>query len=84
MDSLTDRQLQILAFENQWWRHAGTKDQAIRDQFEVTAVRYYQELNQLIDSPAATEHDPVLVKRLRRVRAQRQAQRAARSGRAAS
>jgi hypothetical protein len=70
-DGLTDREQQILAFERKWWKHAGSKEQAIRDQFGVSATRYYQVLNALLDNPAALAADPVLVKRLRRLRATR-------------
>jgi Protein of unknown function (DUF3263) len=44
----------------------------------MSATRYYQVLNSLIDSPAALESDPMLVKRLRRLRTTRQRQRSAR------
>lgn len=68
---LTDREERILAFERRWWRHAGSKEQAIRDTFGISATRYYQVLNGLLDNPAALAHDPVLVGRLRRLRATR-------------
>ena len=68
---LTDRERQVLVFERQWWKHAGAKEQAIRDRFEVSTTRYYQLLNALLDKPAAAEFDPVLVGRLRRLRATR-------------
>jgi hypothetical protein len=76
MDDLTDRQRDILAFERQWWKYAGAKESAIRDLFDCSATRYYQELNAIIDLPAALVHDPMLVKRLHRLRATRQQQRA--------
>ena len=72
------RDQEILAFERQWWKYAGAKEQAIRDLFDMSATRYYQLLNSLIDSPAALAHDPMLVKRLRRLRTARQRQRSAR------
>jgi hypothetical protein len=75
---LSDRDRQILAFERQWWKYAGAKEQAVRDLFGMSATRYYQVLNSLLDSPAALEADPMLVKRLRRVRASRQRARSAR------
>lgn len=75
---LSERDRQILAFERQWWRYAGAKEQAIRDLFDMSGTRYYQVLNALIDEPAALKHDPMLVKRLRRMRAARQRARAAR------
>lgn len=75
---LTDRDREILAFERQWWKHAGAKDQAVHDTFGVSATRYYQLVNELIDRPEALEHDPMLVKRLRRLRETRQRARSAR------
>ena len=77
-DELTDREREILAFERQWWRFAGAKEQAIRELFGLSATRYYQALNALIDRPAALAADPMLVKRLRRLRTTRQRARAAR------
>lgn len=75
---LSERDQQILAFERQWWKYAGAKEQAVRELFEMSATRYYQVLNALIDSPAALAHDPMLIKRLRRMRASRQRARTAR------
>lgn len=69
--SLTEREREILTFEARWWKHAGAKEQAIRDSFGVSSTRYYQLLNSLLDKPAAVEHDPLLVGRLRRLRATR-------------
>ncbi|MFE9954826.1 DUF3263 domain-containing protein [Micromonospora sp. NPDC005299] len=70
-DGLTERERQILAFEQQWWKHAGAKEQAIRDTFGLSATRYYQLLNALLDQPAALAAEPVLVGRLRRLRSSR-------------
>ena len=75
---LSDRDQQILAFERQWWKYAGAKEQAIRELFAMSATRYYQVLNALIDNPIALEADPMLIKRLRRLRATRQRARSAR------
>lgn len=81
MDDLTERQREILTFEGQWWKYAGAKESAIREQFGCSATRYYQELNALIDQPAALVAHPMLVKRLRRLRQTReQARTARRSG----
>jgi hypothetical protein len=77
-DGLDRRDREILAFERQWWKYAGAKEQAIRELFDMSATRYYQVLNALIDTPAALAADPMLVKRLRRLRASRQRQRSAR------
>lgn len=69
---LAPRELAMLAFERQWWRVAGAKETAIRNRFELSPTRYYQVLNALVDRPEALEADPLLVRRLRRVRAARQ------------
>lgn len=75
---LSDRDREILAFERQWWKYAGAKEQAIRELFDMSSTRYYQVLNALIDGPDALAVDPMLVKRLRRMRASRQRARSAR------
>ncbi len=76
---LSQRDIDVLAFERQWWKFAGAKEDAIKDMFSMTATQYYQVLNALIDSQAALEHDPMLIKRLRRMRSARQRGRAGRS-----
>lgn len=75
---LAERDQRILEFERQWWKFAGAKEQAIREQFDMSATRYYQVLNALIDQPEALNFDPMLVKRLQRMRAARQRARSAR------
>ncbi|MGV8886349.1 MAG: DUF3263 domain-containing protein [Microbacteriaceae bacterium] len=79
LPQLSDRDAAVLDFERQWWRHAGAKEEAIRDVFGLSAARYYQVLNAVIDSPAAVRHDPMLVKRLHRARDARTEARAART-----
>ncbi|MCX7523396.1 DUF3263 domain-containing protein [Microbacterium sp. STN6] len=76
---LSERERSVLAFERQWWQHAGAKEKAIREEFGLSAARYYQVLGALIDRPAALAFDPMLVKRLQRLRHARVAARAARS-----
>ncbi len=75
---LPERDQRILEFVRQWWKFAGAKEQAIREQFDMSATRYYQVLNALIDQPEALAFDPMLVKRLQRMRAARQRARSAR------
>ncbi|MPV48469.1 MULTISPECIES: DUF3263 domain-containing protein [unclassified Pseudactinotalea] len=75
---LSERDAQILDFERQWWKYAGAKETAIRERFDMSATRYYQVLNALIDSPDALAAEPMLVKRLRRMRAGRREERSAR------
>ena len=75
---LSERDRELLAFERQWWKYAGSKETAIKELFDMSSTRYYQVLNALIDNPVALAHDPMLVKRLRRLRASRQRARSAR------
>lgn len=77
--ALSERDRRVLDFERQWWQHAGAKEQAIRQTFGLSAARYYQVLGALIESPAALVHDPMLVKRLQRMRDARVAARASRT-----
>ena len=75
---LSERDTAMLDLERQWWKYAGAKEQAIRELFDLSATHYYQILNALIDTDAALMHDPMLVKRLRRLRMTRQKARTAR------
>ena len=80
MSALSERDMRLLAFERGTWRTAGGKEQAIVEVLGISATRYYQLLNELIDSPDALKFDPVLVKRLRAQRARRQRMRSPQPG----
>jgi Leucine-rich repeat (LRR) protein len=75
---LSELEVQILDFEGNWWRYAGAKEAAIKELFDLSAPRYYQLLNDLIDRDDALAASPMLVKRLRRLREARMATRIAR------
>ena len=77
LSGLDERAKAILDFEREWWRYAGAKEQAIREHFDLSPTSYYRTLNDLIDREEALTYDAMLVKRLRRMRASRQRQRAA-------
>ncbi len=77
-EQLSPRDQQILEFERLWWRYQGAKEQAIREKFDMSPTRYYQVLNALLDRPASLAFDPLLVKRMRRLRTERQRARSAR------
>jgi len=79
MAALSERDMRVLAFERSTWRSAGAKEQAIAETLDMSSTRYYQLLNELIDSPEAFRFDPVLVKRLRAQRARRQRMRSPRT-----
>jgi transposase len=75
--SVAARAEEILAFERAWWQYAGAKEDAIEERFGVSVSAYYQLLNALLDDESLAALDPMLVKRLKRQRAQRQRDRAA-------
>jgi len=75
--SVSERAEQILAFEREWWQYAGAKEDAIQQRFGVSSAAYYQLLNELLDDESVHAFDPMLVKRLKRQRVERQRQRAA-------
>jgi hypothetical protein len=75
---LSQRDKEILEFERQWWKYSGAKEQAIRELFGMSATRYYQVLNALVDHPSALSFDPMLIKRLQRMRSTRARNRSAR------
>jgi hypothetical protein len=79
MSGLSELDLRILAFERRGWRSAGIKEQALAEMLDMSATRYYQLLNELIDRPEALAADPVLVKRLQAQRARRQRMRSPRA-----
>ena len=72
MAELNPREREILTFEREWWKYAGAKETALREHLAMTAETYYRSLNEIIDLPAALDHDPLLVRRLRRQRISRQ------------
>jgi len=73
MGTLSDRDRAVLKFEKQSWRFEGAKQEAIREQLELSPTRYYQLLNGLLDDPEALQAEPVVVRRLRRQRQSRRA-----------
>ena len=73
---LDERDLAVLAFEQEWWRHAGGRDQAVRERFGLDPIAYHRLLGELIDRPEAEAAEPLLVRRLRRQRAARRRDRA--------
>ena len=75
---LSKLEIEMLDFERTWWRYAGVKESSIKELFNLTPPAYYQSLNNLIDRDAALIADPILVKRLRRLRDQRTSSRSSR------
>lgn len=69
--ALSERDEALLRFERRSWRRAGAKEAAVRATFGLSMTGYYQNVNRLIDSEAALAFDPILIRRLRRLREHR-------------
>ena len=68
---LTDRDRAILDFERSWWLDTGSKTAAIRQRLQLSPTRYYELLASLTASAEAASYDPLLIRRLRRLRSRR-------------
>jgi hypothetical protein len=66
--ALTEHEQAVLDFERSWWTVDGVKEVLIEERLGLTSSRYYQVLNELLDRPDALAHDPLVVRRLRRLR----------------
>ena len=75
--ALDERAQGILDFERAAWQLDGSKERAIRERFGFSSTRYHQLLHRIIDTPAALAYDPMLVRRLRRIREARRRRRTA-------
>jgi hypothetical protein len=67
-ERLDDRSRAILDLERGAWQLGMPKERAIRERLSISPARYHQLLNRLIDRPEALAYDPMLVRRLRRLR----------------
>ena len=74
---LDERARQILDFEREAWKLSVPKARAIRERFGFSPARYHQLLNRVLDRPEALAYDPMLVRRLRRLREARRRRRVA-------
>ncbi|WP_210502934.1 DUF3263 domain-containing protein [Nocardioides xinjiangensis] len=75
MQPLSDFERSVLDFERALWRHLRAKEEAIEETFGVSPARYFRFLDVIISKDAALRHDPLLVRRLRRLRDTRVADR---------
>ena len=73
--ALSKMDMLLIEFERTWWADDQPKDAAIAEQFSLTTAEYYEQLHALIDSDEALEHDPLVVRRLRRMRDRRRRER---------
>ena len=76
-DALDERTRALLDFEREAWKLEVAKERAIRERFGFSAARYHQLLHRALDTPGALAYDPMLVRRLRRVRDDRRRRRTA-------
>ncbi len=68
---LSPRDRAVLDLERTWWTIPGLKEAAIREQIGISPTSYYARLGELADSPEALAYDPLVVRRLRRIRDRR-------------
>jgi hypothetical protein len=68
---LSERDAAILEIERTWWTTPGTKEDLVRERLGMSLSTYRKLLAGLLDDPDALEHDPLVVRRLRRTREQR-------------
>jgi hypothetical protein len=66
---LSERHAAMLAFERSWWNNDESREQVIRARFQCSPEEYHAELTQVLEDPAALDHDPLVVRRLKRLRA---------------
>ena len=69
---LSKKDIRVLEFENSWWHYPEPKDRAIREYVGMSSTRYYQALRRLVDDDTAADSYPLVVKRLRRMKKERQ------------
>ena len=75
---LSEREKDILDFEQSWWSLSIPREQAVRDRFQLTETEYVELLELLIATEAALEAEPLLVRRLRRMKDRRRQEHVAR------
>lgn len=69
--AFSERDRAILDFERSWWAEPGPKEAAIRRRLSLSPARYYELLGELLETPEAAAYDPLVVRRLRRLRSRR-------------
>jgi hypothetical protein len=65
---LPERHAAMLDFERSWWSNDEPRDQVIRARFQCSPDEYHAELTTVLDDPAAMDHDPLVVRRMKRLR----------------
>jgi hypothetical protein len=65
---LSERHAAMLDFERSWWNADQPRDQEVRARFQCSPEEYHAELTAVLEDPAAMDHDPLVVRRLKRLR----------------
>jgi len=81
---LTERDKAILDFEGSWWTEQGEKDVLVLERFGLAPDQYIKVLHEILERPEAFEHDPLVVRRLLRLRERNRRARSEHASRAAS
>lgn len=74
---LSDRDRQILALAAAHYRHPAKREADARDQLGLSPVAFWVAVDRILDDPAAMAAEPMIVKRLRRLREARRRLRSA-------
>ncbi|MCP4305126.1 MAG: DUF3263 domain-containing protein [bacterium] len=69
---LSNKDIRVLEFENSWWHYPEPKDRAIREYVGMSSTRYYQALRRLVEDETAADLYPLVVRRLCRMKRERQ------------
>ena len=69
---LSSKDIRVLEFENSWWHYPEPKDRAVREYVGMSSTRYYQVLRRLVEDDSAAVAYPLVVRRLRRMKKERQ------------
>ncbi|MFT4773599.1 MAG: hypothetical protein ACI83Y_000528 [Candidatus Azotimanducaceae bacterium] len=65
---LSERHAAMLDFERSWWSNDEPRDQIVRARFQCSPEEYDAEITIVLENPDAVEHDPLVVRRLKRLR----------------
>jgi hypothetical protein len=65
---LDERSAAMLDFERDWWNNPEPRELVIRARFQCSPEEYHAELTKVLEDPAAMDHDPLVVRRLKRLR----------------
>ena len=71
MVTITDQDKALLALAGEQFKYGAARETRARELFDLSGVRFWQEVNRILDTPAAHAWDPHTVARLKEQRTQR-------------